>query len=103
MGHDIATSCANSLICTTQPLASQGCAESINNWLTRYELSLRLFSLLLALLFSSGCPQMTWGRTLENALASKGISKEFKEWIAIAKDRPKWRQQTHSKPKPPDA
>jgi len=50
-----------------------------------------------------GCPQMTWGRTLENALASKGISKEFKEWIAIAKDRPKWRQQTHSKPKPPDA
>ena len=50
-----------------------------------------------------GCPQMTWGRTLENALASKGISKEFKEWIAIAKDRPKWRQQTHSKPRPPDA
>jgi len=36
------------------------------------------------------------------ALASKGISKEFKEWIAIAMDRPKWRQQTHSKPKPPD-
>jgi len=35
-----------------------------------------------------GCPQMTWGRTLVNALASKGISKEFKEWIAIAKDRP---------------
>ena len=50
-----------------------------------------------------GCPQMTWGRTLVNSLASKGISKEFKEWIAIAKDRPKWRQQTHSKPKPPDA
>ena len=50
-----------------------------------------------------GCPQTTWGRTLENALASKGISKEFKEWIAIAKDRPKWRQRTHSKPKPPDA
>jgi len=50
-----------------------------------------------------GCPQMTWGRTLENALASKGISKEFEEWIAIAKDRPKWRQQTHSKQKPPDA
>ena len=38
-----------------------------------------------------------------NALASKGISKEFREWIAIAKDRPKWRPQTHSKPKPPDA
>jgi len=25
------------------------------------------------------------------------------ERIAIAKDRPKWRQQAHSKPKPPDA
>ena len=35
-----------------------------------------------------GCQQMTWGRTLENALAIKGISKEFKERIAIAKDRP---------------
>jgi len=51
----------------------------------------------------AGCPQMTWGRALGNALTSKGISKEFKEWIAIAKDRLKWRQQTHSKPKPPDA
>ena len=49
------------------------------------------------------CQQMTWGRTLKNPLASKGISKEFKEWIVIAKDRPKWRQQTHSKPKPSDA
>jgi len=46
---------------------------------------------------------MTWGRTLEDALASKGISKKFKARIAIAKDRPKWRQQTHFKPKPPDA
>jgi len=36
----------------------------------------------------AGCPQIKWGRTLENALASIGISKEFKEWIAIAKDRP---------------
>ena len=51
-----------------------------------------------------GCPQMTWGRTLlENALKRKGISKEFDEWFAIAKDRPKWRQLTHSNPKPPDA
>jgi esterase/lipase superfamily enzyme len=47
---------------------------------------------------------MTGGRTLENALNSKGISKEFDEWIAIAKDRSKWRQLilTHSIPKPPD-
>jgi len=43
---------------------------------------------------------MTWGRALENALASKGISKGFGEWFAVAKDGPKWRQQTHSKPKP---
>ena len=50
-----------------------------------------------------GCPQMTWGRTLENALVSKGISKDFDEWFAIAKHRPKWRQQTHSKTKPLDA
>ena len=34
-----------------------------------------------------GCPQMTWGRMLENALKSKGISKDFDEWIAIAKVR----------------
>jgi len=52
---------------------------------------------------STGCPQMTWGRTLENALRIKGISKEFDEWIAIAKDRSKWRQLTHTIPKPSDA
>ena len=51
-----------------------------------------------------GCPQMTWGsRTLENALKRKGISKEFDEWFAIAKDRSTWRQLAHSNPKPPDA
>jgi esterase/lipase superfamily enzyme len=46
---------------------------------------------------------MAWGRTLENTLKSMSISKEFDEWISIAKDRPKWRQLTHSIPKPPDA
>jgi len=45
---------------------------------------------------------MTRGRTLENALASEGISKEFLERVAIAKGRPKWRQQTQTIPKPPD-
>jgi esterase/lipase superfamily enzyme len=45
---------------------------------------------------------MTWGRTLENALKSKGISKDFDEWIAIAKDRSKWRHLTQPIPKPPD-
>ena len=34
---------------------------------------------------------MTLGRALKSALKSKGISKEFGEWIAIAKDRSKWR------------
>jgi hypothetical protein len=32
-----------------------------------------------------------------------GISKEFDEWIAIANDRSKWIQLTHSIPKLPDA
>jgi len=40
---------------------------------------------------------------LENALESKGISKEFDEGFAIAKGGSKWRQQAHSNPKPPDA
>jgi len=39
---------------------------------------------------------------LENALGRKGISKEFGEWFAIAQGRPKWRQQTHPNPEPPD-
>ena len=49
------------------------------------------------------CPQMIWGKALDNALKSKGISKEFDEWFAIAKDTPKWRPQAHCIPKPPDA
>jgi len=51
----------------------------------------------------AGCPQLTWGRALENALTRKGISKKFDEWFAIANDRQKWRQQTHSNPKAPVA
>ena len=46
---------------------------------------------------------MISGRALENALKSEGISKDFDEWIDIAKDRSKWRQLAHSIPKPPDA
>jgi len=46
---------------------------------------------------------MPWDRALENVLKRKGISKKFDEWFAIAKDRSKWRQLTHSSPKPPDA
>jgi hypothetical protein len=37
-----------------------------------------------------GCPQITWGRVLENALKSKATSKEFDVRLAIAKDRPNW-------------
>jgi len=36
-----------------------------------------------------GCPQMTWDMALENTLERKGNSKEFDEWFAIAKNRPK--------------
>jgi len=50
-----------------------------------------------------GCPQLTWGRALENMLKRKGISKKLDEWFAVAKDRSKWRQQTHTNPKPLDA
>ena len=46
---------------------------------------------------------MTWGGALKNALKSKCISKGFDEWLAIAKDRPKWRQQTHFIQNFPDA
>jgi hypothetical protein len=37
------------------------------------------------------------------SLASKGDSKEFEERVAIAKDRPKWKQQAQSNPEPPVA
>jgi len=60
--------------------------------------TLQLFSA-----FSAGRSSTDDLRTLESALYRKGISKEFDEWFAIAKDRPKWRQQTYSNPKPPDA
>jgi hypothetical protein len=46
---------------------------------------------------------MISGRALENALKSEGISKDFDEWIDIAKDRSKWIQLTHSITKSPDA
>ena len=50
-----------------------------------------------------GCPQMTRGRALENALKSMSISNDFDEWIVIANDRSKWGQLTQSIPNPPDA
>ena len=37
-----------------------------------------------------GCPQMTFGRTLNKALAAKGIPKVFSEWSVLAQDRDEW-------------
>ncbi len=42
-----------------------------------------------------GAPQMTIGRTINKALVSKGISKDFNTWRTLAQDRPKWRHMTH--------
>jgi len=46
----------------------------------------------------SSCAILDWG-----IKEPKLESKKLEEWIAIAKGRPKWRQQNKSKPKPPDA
>jgi len=35
------------------------------------------------------------------ALKCKGLPVNFKEWRAIAEDRPKWRSRTYSKAMPP--
>ena len=37
-----------------------------------------------------GCPQMTWGRTLNKALKSKGVSCDFATWRELAQDRGDW-------------
>ena len=42
-----------------------------------------------------GAPQMTIGRTINKALVSKGISKDFNTWRTLAQDRPAWRHLTH--------
>jgi len=43
------------------------------------------------------------GRVLTRLDEESLAANEPDEWFAIAKDRPKWRQLTHSDPKPPDA
>ena len=42
-----------------------------------------------------GAPQMTIGRTINKALVSKGINKDFNTWRTLAQDRPAWRHLTH--------
>lgn len=42
-----------------------------------------------------GAPQMTIGRTINKALVSKGISKDFNMWRTLAQDRSTWRHMTH--------
>ena len=49
----------------------------------------------------NGCHEMTWGWTLRKALKYKGLPVNFKEWRAIAEDKPEWRSRTYSKPMPP--
>jgi hypothetical protein len=45
----------------------------------------------------TGCPTMTWGRSLKKALKSNDLPTEFGEWTAIAKDRLQWRAAIHAK------
>jgi hypothetical protein len=37
-----------------------------------------------------GCPQMTWGRTLSNALKSYDLPTIFGQWSTLAADRRVW-------------
>jgi hypothetical protein len=39
-----------------------------------------------------GCPQMTWGRTLNEALKNYDLLSDFGQWIALAADRRVWQQ-----------
>jgi hypothetical protein len=48
----------------------------------------------------TGCPDMTWGRSLKKALKSNDLPTEFGEWTAIAKDRVQWRAAVHAKDTP---
>ena len=32
----------------------------------------------------NGCPEITWGKTLKEALKCKGLAVTFKEWCATA-------------------
>jgi hypothetical protein len=51
----------------------------------------------------TGCPQMTSGRTLNNALKHKGITTKFggsDGWCAISQDRQRWLELTNPKPPP---
>ncbi len=39
-----------------------------------------------------GCPQMTWGRTLNKALKSYDLLTNFGQWSTLAADRRVWQQ-----------
>jgi len=49
----------------------------------------------------NGCPELTWGRTLNKALKNEGLPANFKEWRAIAEDRSGLRLRAYSKLMPP--
>jgi hypothetical protein len=51
-----------------------------------------------------GCPQMTWGHTLNKALKSYDLPTEFGQWSALAADRRVWQQRIDVRalfPRPP--
>ena len=39
----------------------------------------------------TGCPQMTWGRTLKKALQRNSLPTDFSKWRELAADRGQWR------------
>ena len=45
-----------------------------------------------------GCPQMTWGRTLNKAFKSYDIPTDFGQWGILAADRRVWQQQIGIRP-----
>jgi hypothetical protein len=45
-----------------------------------------------------GCPQMTWGRTLNKALKSYDFPTDFRQWSAFASDCIIWKQRIGVRP-----
>jgi hypothetical protein len=47
-----------------------------------------------------GRPEINFGRTPKKALKRSDLPPDFATWSTIARDRPRWRLLTHSKPTP---
>ena len=50
-----------------------------------------------------GRPYMTWGRALKKALKALGISTDFEEWTALAKNRNERKHRTRPQENNPHA